>query len=33
MANLLEPDEPGIEEHVYRAIERVVKVSPEARLR
>jgi hypothetical protein len=29
MANLLEPEEQGIEERVYRVIERAVAVGPD----
>ncbi len=33
MANLLEPDERGVEEYVYKAIERVVAIGPEPLLK
>jgi flavin-dependent dehydrogenase len=29
MANLLEPEEYGMQEHVYRAIERIVAIGPD----
>ncbi len=33
MANLLEPDEIGMEERIYRAVERIVSVGPEPLVR
>ena len=33
MANLLEPEEFGMQEHVYHAIERVVRLAPEPRIK
>jgi hypothetical protein len=33
MANLLEPEELGMQEHVYRAIERTVRLGPDPRLK
>ena len=32
MANLLEPDEEGMAEHVYNTIERIVRIGPEPKL-
>ena len=33
MANLLEPEERGMQEHVYRLVEKVVAVGPEPAIR
>ena len=33
MANLLEPEELGMQEHVYRAIERTVRLGPDPRVK
>ncbi len=33
MANLLEPDEYGMSERVFRAIEKVVKIGPEPKIK
>ena len=33
MANLLEPEEYGIQEQVYRAVEKAVRIGPDPRLR
>jgi hypothetical protein len=33
MANLLEPEDKGMSERVYGAIERIVRIGPEPRLR
>lgn len=32
MANLLEPEEQGMAEHVYKAIEKIVRIGPEPRI-
>jgi hypothetical protein len=33
MANLLEPEDKGMSERVYGAIERIVRIGPEPRLK